>query len=126
MQTHRFIRKDDLTTGKRFTTELTAGDADRLYSTEQLTLLAMGQTVRIGHVLHLDLNAHVDAHRILLDVMTRLPRSARRAVPQPDALVDAIAADAPSVASSDAALADLLTFLPPRAAVGHRFGKGLL
>jgi hypothetical protein len=119
MQTHRFIRKDDLTTGKRFTTELTAGDADRLYSAEQLALLALGQSLRIGHVLHLDLNAHVDAHRILPDVMTRLPHSAR-----PTGRADATL-DAPSVASSDAALADLLTFLPPRAAVGHRYGKGL-
>ncbi len=121
MQTHRFIRKDDLTTGKRFTTELTAEDAARIYSAEQMTLLAMGQTIRIGHVLHVDLNAHVDANRILPDVMTRLPRSASLT------LADALPADVPSMATDDATLADLLCFAPPRIAVasGHRFGRGL-
>ena len=126
MQTHRFIRKDDLTTGKRFTTELTAEDAARLYTTEQQTYLCLGQTIRIGHVLHVDLNAHVDANRSLADVMTRLPRGVRLA-----SLAEAMPADAPSVATSDADLAELLCFAPHRTpqhagrSPGQRFGKGL-
>ncbi len=78
MHTHRFIRIDELDTGKHFIRELMAGDAARLYSAEHLSLLARGQTIRIGNTLHCDLNAFLTMRRELPDVMTRLPK--RRAI----------------------------------------------
>lgn len=70
MQAHRFIRIDNLDTGRIHSRELSAAEAASRYPAEILTLLAQGKTVRIGNELHLDLMAFVEVKRELPEAMT--------------------------------------------------------
>lgn len=110
MHTHRFIRIDELDTGKHHIREHTASDAARIYSAAELALLARGQTIRRGTTLHCDLNAFLAARRELPDVMTRLPK--RRVILAATAGRDL--SPAISVATDDDTLTDCVVNLAAR------------
>jgi len=58
VQTHRFIQIEDQTRpGHATVTELTAADVAAIYGSLDLARLALGQTIRLGDMLHTDLQA---------------------------------------------------------------------
>lgn len=109
---HRFMLIDDLTDGRSYVSELMAEDAARLYPAELQSLLAMGQTVRIGDVLHCDMRAFIAAHRQLPEAMTRRPRPVALCAPE----------DAPQIgyATDEATLTGLVVVLPRHSAAARR------
>lgn len=74
MQTHRFVQIDDLTTGQTFVRELMAEDAASIYSAEEKSQLARGETIRRDDKLHCDLQAFLRVNRHLPETR-RMARS---------------------------------------------------